>query len=531
MLTQTLYIKSCDNSNLLETYQHEYTNLFYKLYNNPELLVDQSFVNSLLNEYIDKSIYDVCLSQVKTKLKQYQTSYNKKLKQINDISNVINQSVFKTKKEKRYKYNLINKLAFLKRTLNKNITFGGKELLRTITNQHIQIKQLSKTNQLDLIKSKQELLIKNKLKFKENRKLGFTFIGRAIEKGNRKFIFDLTNNTIIFKPNKQTKITINFTYKGNKTTKLLNQLQYLTDNKLMPLTVSIIGNKILLSYDNEYVNGYAFNENECKKEQSLHIDNQVKKEIYIKYKREQESRKLINKISNRYLAVDLNPNYIGISIFDSNDKNEVNKIIHTSLIDLTKLNKRLGQSSDNNKQLKQNNKRKYEISQVWKYIFNLGKHYKVYNFVMEDLNFNDNDKISKGKGFNRLVKNLWNRGLIDRLITKYCENNGLNKIEVNPIYSSFIGNMIYNYADAIASSLEIGRRGIVKYIKGNGLYPNISSINQEKLNYLLGENVDINGLDWKQLYSIISLLRYRNPHSGLLVNYLNSHKSKCLCLT
>ena len=106
---------------------------------------------------------------------------------------------------------------------------------------------------------------------------------------------------------------------------------------------------------------------------------------------------------------------------------------------------------------------------------------------------------------------------------------GLNLVEVNPVYTSFIGNMIYDDQDPIASSLEIGRRGIVKFLKGSSIYPKVSRINQEKLNYLLGENVDIEGLGWKQLYKRIYLLRYRNPiHIGLKDISLKKYTSKVI---
>ena len=42
-------------------------------------------------------------------------------------------------------------------------------------------------------------------------------------------------------------------------------------------------------------------------------------------------------------------------------------------------------------------------------------------------------------------------------------------IEVNPAYSSFIGNILYgsnSTPDMIASSIEIGRRGYKKFQKG-----------------------------------------------------------------
>ena len=51
----------------------------------------------------------------------------------------------------------------------------------------------------------------------------------------------------------------------------------------------------------------------------------------------------------------------------------------------------------------------------------------------------------------------------------------MNLIEVNPCYSSFIGNIMYNYFDPANAAIEIGRRGIIKYIKNNCLYPKLTN--------------------------------------------------------
>ncbi len=519
MLTLKLKISSISDSELLSEYVSGYTGLFYKLYNNPELMCDDVFIKKNLSEKIDKSIYENCVTDVKTKLSQRETKIKNDNKEIEYIEKLLLKNNFKTKKELRKKYKLINKLSRLKRNLNKDITFGGKSLLREIT-------KLSQTN--DKTEKQIELLNNKKEQFKNKRKLGIYLVGRACEKGNRKVDFDLDNNKIIFKPNKRDKIEINFKKpKSGKQKNILRKLQILSEQRLIPLTVTINNEYINIAYDNEFLNGYSFNEIECKKEQKKQICAEDKKQIYIKYKKEQNDRKLVGKLENRYLSFDLNPKYIGISIFDSNENNDIDKIIHKEYIDLNKLSLRLGLSSDNHKQKKQNNKRKHEIKEVWKYIFNLASHYKVYNIVMEDLNFKPNNKKENVKEFNRQTKNIWHKTLTESLVKKYCENIGLNLIKINPCYSSFIGNMIYDYPDPISASLEIGRRGIIKYIKGSSIYPKISLINQEKLNYLLGENVDIKGFGWLQLYGLISLLRYRNPvETGLKGTNLCSHKSK-----
>jgi len=555
LLTKELHIIKCSDEKSLNEIIYQCTGLFYKMYNKAELMCDKEFQQEQLKGYIDKSMFDFCVAAVKTKHNQFDTAKKKKENQIKEITKQLEKGKFETKKEKRQKYNLINKLAFLKKTKDKQICFGGKSLLREITklSQNQQFdkkaidslkKQIKKKNVSDINLKKEELsilelkfqrqkkLLKEKKKlFTKNRQLGIYLIGRAVEYGNRKVNFKLDENKITLKINSKLHIDLEFIpQRSEKDYNLLLKLQELALDKSIPLTVRITSKKVDINYDNELINGYDFKETEYKREKSKVDTEEEKKAIFKVFKEEQNSRKKIYKIGNRYISIDLNPHYIGVVIFDAKD-NKIHKEIYRETIVLKKLSQKLNLPSDHPKQIKQNNKRKYEIKQVWKYIFVLAKHYKVYNFVMEDLDFNS-DKVTedKGKSFNRQTKNIWHRTLTTKLITKYCENLGLNKIEVNPCYSSFIGNMIYDYSDPVSASLEIGRRGITKYTKGFSIYPSVSLINQEKLNYLLDENEDINGLNWVQIYNKISLSRYRNPIVGLKDENLHSHKSKIIRL-
>ena len=72
-----------------------------------------------------------------------------------------------------------------------------------------------------------------------------------------------------------------------------------------------------------------------------------------------------------------------------------------------------------------------------------------------------NDK-GKGKKYNRLVNNLWNRNKFVSNIRKRCNVYGIRVMDVIPQYSSFVGNFLYrrlNMPDMVLSSVEIGRRG------------------------------------------------------------------------
>jgi IS605 OrfB family transposase len=301
----------------------------------------------------------------------------------------------------------------------------------------------------------------------------------------------------------------------------------------MPISVRLDNKHIYIIFDEEKLFNYEFKQLDYYKDIKNTKDKDIRKDIFKKYIQEQNSRKLKNKIKDRYCSVDLNPQYIGFNIIDK----EGFKIIHKEVIDLTKLGTKLRLSSSDHKQVKQNNKRKHEITIVWKHIFDICKHYRVSNFVIEDLNFKDEPVNTEGKEFNRKTKNLWHRTLTAQLITKYCNMNGINLIEVNPAYSSFIGNLTYSYFDPLAASLELARRGMTKYEKNNKQFGSVDSINLEKVkSYLLGENVQYGIEDMSSIPKLFKLfignkLKYRNEldSGSFLENHLISDKSKVKC--
>jgi IS605 OrfB family transposase len=252
-------------------------------------------------------------------------------------------------------------------------------------------------------------------------------------------------------------------------------------------------------------------------------DKEKRTKIAKSYYKEQEQRQLANKVKDRICAVDLNPEYIGFNITDKN------KVLFKQVINLTKLNTKLKLSSSDLKQIKQNNKRKHEIREVWKYIFDICKHYKVAKFAMEELNFKEVVNTS-AKEANYKTKNVWHRTLTTDLITKYCNTLGIQLVEVNPAYSSFIGNIKHNYYDPLNASLEIARRGRTKYLKGD-FYPKLERSDLNTM-CLLGLDVSDKSISsWIEAYSYFkhAKLRYRKELNCSLEYNLSSHKS-CVSL-
>ena len=209
---------------------------------------------------------------------------------------------------------------------------------------------------------------------------------------------------------------------------------------------------------------------------------------------------------NRVMGLDMNPNYIGLSVIEF-DKEDKFKILHKQVFDLKKL-------TDKNAS---NNKRQYEIIKICHTINNLINYWKCKKLSIEELNIKSSDK-GQGKTFNRLCNNVWDRTLITNKLTMLSNIYGYELIKVNPVYSSFIGNLIYgNEAtpDMVAASIEIARRGYKKYEK-NWFYPvfDIDCLDERWKQTLAGVK------DWKTAFLKIknSKVKYRVLLNDIIQN-------------
>ena len=202
----------------------------------------------------------------------------------------------------------------------------------------------------------------------------------------------------------------------------------------------------------------------------------------------------LDKIQNRVLSLDLNPNYIGWSIVDWKSENEFN-VIKSGVYSIKNLNdkdfnlKNKGYSSDSNERKYISDKRNFETLQIVKNIINKSIYYKCQLISIEDLNIKTSDK-ELGKRFNKLVNNSWCRNSFVNNLVKRCNIHNIKLLKVKPEYSSFIGNFLYrslNLPDMILASIEIGRRGYefynqyiskVKEIKKNIIKPDLNMFNK-----------------------------------------------------
>lgn len=317
----------------------------------------------------------------------------------------------------------------------------------------------------DFIRRTKNLITKDE--YKKSKLRGFCSEGEKIQKGNRLFSFDIENETIIYKRSKKEHISLKLPKLKNNIKRELLKVQNLMEQKIIPITIKLHRNYIFITYDNEVVN---------------------------------EELRLKDLKKNRILGIDLNPNYIGFSVLEF-DENDNFSVLKKGVFNVSSLNKKFDK-----------NKKRHELIQLNHKLISICKHYKVSKISIEDLTIKSSDK-GFGKTFNRLCNNQWNRTVTVNNLKILSSTYGIELVEVNPVYSSFIGNLENgdnNTPDMVASSIEIGRRGYKKFFK-NWFYP---ILNLEKVKNKFNqwkEEIYSDVKDWKDLFQKVkkSGMRYR----------------------
>lgn len=315
--------------------------------------------------------------------------------------------------------------------------------------------------------------LKNKLnkdEFKSSRLFGIYSQGETLKCGNRKFKLDIVNNQIIYKFSKTKHICLKLPVLHKNYLYDLINLEEQCNQKLSNFSIELKLDKIGITFDDSkiYCSNYVGN-------------------------------------SNIVGAIDMNPNYIGFSI--SKWIGNKRKILLEEQYDLSYFTKNLHKSSNDVKSKYQNNKQIFELKEIAKDMIKKCKQFNVGKFGIEDLNFKIGNQ-GKGKSFNRLTKNKWKRDALVSALKKLCLLNRIDFIEVNPVYSSFIGNVLNKAPDPIAASLEIARRAMFKYIKGQ-FYPEL--IKAESLFNQWKESASWVYSSWKELFDIAKIagVKYR----------------------
>ena len=303
-----------------------------------------------------------------------------------------------------------------------------------------------------------------KEEFDKQRQLPISSQGEMLQNGNRMFEFHLDNQSLIFKVSRDKHIDIQLGHIHRNLQKELNKLNELCYDKKATVSIKLNNEYIWITYDEKLL---------CNS---------------VKFNRLKD---------NRILGLDLNPNYIGLSVIEFDKENDF-KILHKQVFDLKKV-------TDKNTS---KNKRQYEIIKICHTINNLVNYWKCKKLSIEELNIKSSDK-GQGKNFNRLCNNVWDRSLISNKLLMLSNIYSYELVEVNPVYSSFIGNLVYGdetTPDMVAASIEIARRGYKKYEK-NWFYPvfDIDCLDERWKQTLAGVK------DWKDAFLQIknSKVKYR----------------------
>jgi hypothetical protein len=168
-------------------------------------------------------------------------------------------------------------------------------------------------------------------------------------------------------------------------------------------------------------------------------------------------------IAGRVLALDLNPARLGWAVVDRLAEPGSCRCVAWVVFEYSDLARSLGFASDDPRSLAQNNKRRYEVAILAKKVAFLATRHRVCAVARERLVLGPGDH-GKGRRFNRMINQVWfRRGLLEPL-TRRLEAAGILQIEVNPAYSSKLGNHLWadllRIPDPACAAVELGRRAI-----------------------------------------------------------------------
>jgi hypothetical protein len=246
--------------------------------------------------------------------------------------------------------------------------------------------------------------------------------------GNNLFSLDLPNNQVIFHPSGKLDLPLilKLSRKSRTLRRRLAELQLRCDTvRDTPFSVSLTETLVSISWSTPPV-------------------------------------PLLPSIPNRVLALDLNPSRIGWAVVDGKPDSSCT-VAAWGIYEYPELNKKLGLSSVHPARLHQTNKRKHELSILTKEIEATTRHYQVSVVVTERLGLGAKDH-QKGTRFNRLVNNCWFKNGFTQVLVRRLSEAGILHAEVNPAYSSKIGNLLWaaplQIPDPACAAVEIGRRAL-----------------------------------------------------------------------
>jgi hypothetical protein len=291
--------------------------------------------------------------------------------------------------------------------------------------------------------------------------------GELHKKSNRLFDFSsLSDGVITYKPNKHNRLQIPLQVISKNQAR---ELVYIASRVgEIPIQVQLKAGQICLTYEQQ----------KCSDTHAL--------------------------VPNRIMGIDQNPNSIGVTIMDFRDGKS--HVVHAEQITWSATARR------------NDDKRDHETTQIAHAIMRLAKHYRVSEIALEQLTMGARDA-GKGRSFNRLVNNEWNRCQFDWVLTRLCDKHRIELTHVNCAYSSTIGNLTYrNLPDACGAAAEIARRAHHKYQKHICMFPPMRMDEIPPVNQWKNEGLDFTtSTSWVELHNSIknAKLKYRVQLSSL----------------
>ena len=434
-----------------------------------------------------------CLNLIKEYRKQYSSvlhfAYNRRYEGINE-------------KDTEHQISSLNNIHLIKSYLKRCAVKHATQLIKTDDRKRI---FGGKKNFIDRCKGKI-----SRDEFLNRRLSNLYIIGEANYHGNRFIIINEDLDSFIFKPTRKDKIILSIDGRYKRYKSILNKLYHLQKDKQMSITYELDNEYIYLTYDESLLNQF------------------------VDYK----------PIKNRIFSIDLNPNYVGWSIVDwkNSSKFEVVKSGVISIKDINDIDFGLkGKSSESKERIHINNKRIFETYEISKLLVNTAKYYRCEVFGLEELNIKSKDS-TKGKHYNKLVNNVWNRNKLVNNIKKRCNIYSIRVMLVKPNYSSFVGNFLFrdlNLPDMTLASIEIGRRCYEfksqyidkKYKKKNIILPDVNDFNDRYVKSLEEFNIPVEIKDLVKIYYFLKNTKSRYRVSLDDLNHLEfsrcfSNKSK-----
>lgn len=343
----------------------------------------------------------------------------------------------------------------------------------------------------------------SKEEFTKNRTHPIYSIGQSNHHGNRLFRI-INSNTILFSPDRKHPIRLTLKNVGKNREKQLLKLLELQNASCTPITYELDLEYVYITFDNSIFENHRYSVR-----------------------------------TNRTMQIDVNPNYIGWSVTDW--KQDYNfHLVASGMFSLKPLNdyeNSLSVSADSKEAKYVTNKRKHEVIEIAKELFKLCKYYHCEVFAMEDLSM-ESSNLNKGKKLNRLINGQWNRKLLFQQIRKHILSSNTTLVEVQPQYSSIVGNLVNRHLelpDQVLASIEIGRRGhefSCQYIfkrrqqEKTVVLPKLETVKKSITQSLEELGIDVPEFnDWNDLWSVVkkSKVKYRFP---ILSRYESSPFSK-----